>query len=490
MKSNKTTKTLIASITLFFLAFSACDNPLQEETFTTLGPTNFFNTAADAEIALNGVYGTMRYNPMVRNRMILNEGNTDIMFNRQGGIFRFTSPLETFTFDTDHGWLDNEWQTYYQAIFRANTVLDNVSDIDMPEERKSEILAEARFLRALHYYWLYDYFGPIPLILDTQTTPADRPTRPSEEEFITFLENEFLAVSIILPDDPPRGQYGRATRGAALGFLAKFHLMNHKWTEAADVAKQIIDSGVYELFTEGDRTELFEPDNSGMHGNREFMFVVVASENPTDGDNGYLAHAAPPGFTWKFGQARVNVAAQFRIRDEFLELFEPDDERLGAFLFEYIHADTGELIVLGEDDVRSFKYPETPNFVGQRDNNDWPHLRYADILLSRAEALNELNGPNQESVDLLNMIREAAGVTTFTIGEFSSQGEFRDFILDESGREFHTEGIRRQDLIRHGKFIEMARERGHSAASDHHVLYPIPQNEIDRNSSLTQNPGY
>jgi len=103
--------------------------------------------------------------------------------------------------------------------------------------------------------------------------------------------------------------------------------------------------------------------------------------------------------------------------------------------------------------------------------------------------LNEINGPNQESVDLLNMIREAAGVSTFSVSDFPGKEDLRDLILDERGREFHTEAIRRQDLIRHGKFIEMANERG-KPALDHHVRYPIPQTEIERNSSLTQNEGY
>ena len=109
--------------------------------------------------------------------------------------------------------------------------------------------------------------------------------------------------------------------------------------------------------------------------------------------------------------------------------------------------------------------------------------------MSRAEALNELNGPNQVSVDLLNLVRDAAGVSTFAIADFATKEVFRDFILDERGREFHTEALRRQDLIRHGKFIESANERGKSA-EDFRVRFPIPQTEIERNPSLIQNDGY
>src|SRR5690606_1402850 len=110
-------------------------------------------------------------------------------------------------------------------------------------------------------------------------------------------------------------------------------------------------------------------------------------------------------------------------------------------------------------------------------------------LLSRAEALNELNGPNEESVDLLNEIRLRANVPLKVVGDFSSKESFRDFILDERGKEFFTEGLRREDLIRHGKFISSARSRGYQAR-DHHVLFPIPQQQRDANITLEQNDDY
>jgi len=212
------------------------------------------------------------------------------------------------------------------------------------------------------------------------------------------------------------------------------------------------------------------------------------SDTPTnDTGDGWLSHVAPDDYQWQY-PPRIIFAAEYRIRSEFLELFDPEDERLDAFLFEFVNT-SGETIQLGEDNVRSFKFPEYPNQGISRSADDFPFLRYADILLTRAEALNELNGPNEESVQLLNMVREAAGVSTFTVGDFATTAAFRDFILDERGREFHTEALRRQDLIRHGKFIEMAVDRG-KPAQDFQVRYPIPQTEIERNANLVQNEGY
>src|SRR5690606_12480916 len=116
--------------------------------------------------------------------------------------------------------------------------------------------------------------------------------------------------------------------------------------------------------------------------------------------------------------------------------------------------------------------------------NDIVLMRYADILLARAEALNEISGPTQESIDLINEVRVIAGVPELQLVDFPDKESLRDHILAERGWEFHTEALRRQDLIRHGKFISGALARGKTAARPHHVLYPIPQREIDANPNL------
>ncbi|HET7361828.1 MAG TPA: RagB/SusD family nutrient uptake outer membrane protein [Salinimicrobium sp.] len=471
-------------IIVFLTVFIACEKPLQEETFSTLGPTNFYNSAEDAETLLNGVYATSQgYRDILRDYLTFGEATTDIFIERRGAINALIQPVENFNWSATHPWLDRLWGRYYRGIYRANVVLDKVPAIDMDEERKQQILAEARFLRAFNYYYLNDLFGPVPIITTSETSVDARPSRPTEGEFNTFVENEFLAVSEVLPKT--QAQFGRATKGAALGFLTKFYLNNKKWAEAAETAKKVMDLGVYSLFTAGNRTELFALSNEG---NSEFIYVAPFPDNPTGAlGNTYLSHTAPDGYQWKW-PPKVIFAADFRIRSEFLELFEPEDERLDAFVFEYINK-AGELVQLEEDNVRSFKYPEDPAGVGNVSGNDFPLLRYADILLSRAEALNELNGPNPESIALINEIRTAAGVAPISLADYPSKEALNAFILDERGREFHTEALRRQDLIRHGVFIEMARERG-IEAFDYQVLFPIPQSELDKNPNLVQNEGY
>lgn len=475
-------KKFILLICTFLFTAVACDNLLEEEVFSELGSSNFFNNAEDAEALLNATYAISQgYRDQLRDYLTFGESPTDIFIERAGAINTFMQPAEDFTWDATHPWLLGLWDRYYSAIYRANTVLEQVPNINMDEDRKQQILAEARFLRAFNYFYLYDLFGPTPLILTSETSVDDRPARAPEEEFVQFVEDEFLAVSEILP--ATQTQYPRATSGAALGFLTKFYLNNKKWQQAAETAKKIIDSNTYAIFQGDNRTDLFALENQM---NSEFIFVSPFIPQGAIG-NTYLSHAAPPGYQWKF-PPKVNFAAQFKIRSAFINTFDPQDERLDAFLFEYLNQ-AGDTVVLGENDVRSFKYPEDPEGEGDVSGNDYPLLRYADILLSRAEALNELNGPNQESIDLINEVRQAAGVSLLQVSDFSGKEDLRDHILAERGWEFHTEALRRQDLIRHGKFIEMAKARG-KAAFDYHVLFPIPQREIDTNPNLVQNEGY
>ncbi len=137
-----------------------------------------------------------------------------------------------------------------------------------------------------------------------------------------------------------------------------------------------------------------------------------------------------------------------------------------------------------------WKYVPDPNANGQEHGNDVSEMRYADILLSRAEALNEISGPTQEAIGLINQVRTRAGIPDLQLADFPSKENLRAAILLERGHEFFYEGLRRRDLIRHDKFIEFAKNRGVANAQDFRKLYPIPIAAINANPLLTQNPGY
>lgn len=469
-------------IAILLVTCTSCEKQLQERVFSQLSPNNYFTRAVDAETALNAVYASLNYPNQIRDILVFGEVPTDIMFERAGAIFAQIQPVEDFTWDASHAWLLNYWTTLYKGIYDANLILESVPGIDMNEERKEILLGEARFFRAWNYFVLYDLFGPTPIVTTSETSVTDRPSRPSKEEFLSFVESEFTLAAAALP--VTQAQYPRATKGAALSFLCKFYLNNKKWTEAAETAQQVIDLGAYSLFRVNNRTDLF----SFSYEKNSELIMVSPYLSIVGFGNGYFAHAAPAGYKHQFG-SKVIFAANFRIRSAFLNSFHPDDERLDAFITSYLHQN-GNTVTLGVDDARSFKYPEDPNGVGSEAGNDIPLVRYADILLARAEALNELNGPTQESLDLINQVRQMAVVPDLQLADIAGKDDLRDRILDERGWEFHTEGLRRQDLIRHGKFIDNALSRGKTAAKPHHVLYPIPQREIDANPNLEQNEGY
>jgi hypothetical protein len=477
-------KTYLALFIISLLAITSCNDPLKEQTYSTLGPSNFYNSASDAEALLNGLYSNSQgYRDIVRDYDMLGDMTAGIMLEKGGSIHSFIGPMENFQWTSTNPRLEFLWVRYYRAIFRANNILDKVPDINMDEDKKEEILAETRFLRAFNYFYLYDLFGPTPLITTSKTKATDRPKRASKDSIVTFIENQFKQASEKLP--LRQDQIGWATKGAALGFLCKFYLNNHQWKEAAETAKQIIDSGVYSLFTKGNRTQLFALKNTG---NDEMIYVVPFPEPPKAAlGNTYFSHAVPPHYKFKY-PPKVDFAAQISIRSDFVNSFNPNDERLGAFLFKYVTTD-GDTVKLGHDDVRSFKYPEDPQGVGDVSGNNFPLLRYADILFARAEALNEIKGPNQESIDLINKIRSAAGLNPIHLADYSTKSELRDYILKARRWEFHTEGLSRQDLIRMGKFIQYAQDRG-LPAKKYQVLFPIPQQELDKNKNLKQNPGY
>lgn len=471
---------IIAGTLSLGLLLGGCESSLlDEEVYSELGPTNFFRSEQDAMALLYSAYDIeQNYNGPVELR--IEDITADITIQRSGGERRQAQPFEDFTWDATHPELTNFWDRGYRAIARTNLALEEVPKMTFSEDRKQQIVAEARFIRAESYIVLDGYWGPVPLITSSEVDPDAQPARATEEELNQFIESELLAVAEVLPTVAP--EYPRATRGAALALLARHYLNNQKWQQAADAAKRVMDLGVYSLFSGAHRMDMFKVEHER---NPEFIHVrpFVTNLRP----NNMIQRVAPPGYRFK-APPKANWATQYKILSSFLSSFHPKDQRKDVIITEYRNMQ-GRLVKLGKDNARAFKYQEDLNATGVGSGNDIPVIRYADVLLIRAEALNELRGPNQESIDLINEVRAKAGVPPVTLAQLSSKQALRDHILKERGWEFYYEGRRREDLIRHGRFIELARQRGKNA-QPHHVVFPIPQDELDKNPNLKQNPGY
>ncbi len=461
---------------------AGCQNALEEEVFSQLGPSNFYQTQADAEALLNSVYAEeqMQGDPSAY-YLLMNELSTDIMIDRGGGLENLLKPLEDFTWDGTHSYIENIWDINYRIINRANLVIDRVPAIPIDEGVKTRLVAEAKFLRAQAYYYLNDLYGPVPIIETSEVSLTERPSRPDQPTMNAFIEREYRAAAGVLPLQA--SEYGRATKGAALAMLAKFYLNNKDWPKTVETTAEVMQLGVYSLFEGASRTDLYSLANEQ---NPEYIWVRTYEPVANRGLV-FLPRAAPPGYQFRF-PPKPNFATNYQIYSAFYDSFDPADERRLSMITEYVNVD-GDMIPLGTNDIRSFKYPEDPNAIDRWSGNDVPVVRYADILLSRAEALNEINGPNQESIDLINQVREKAGLPALNLADFPGTEALRDHILKERSWEFFNEEMRRQDLIRHGKYISLAQQRG-KAAMDYHVKFPLPQDELDKNENLVQNDGY
>lgn len=472
------------------LLFNGCESVLEEDVYSELDPGGLFDTEIGAEAVLYAAYAEAALNAHNGKSFLnLEEWCTDIEWETGGGENQTAVQMINFTWDASTGWItDLMWRRPYRGVRDANSLLDNIDGSTLPDATKKLIKAEARFVRATEYYYMYTSFGPVPL--RTSTTQELELPRATEQEMLTFLETEFSEIIADLPNPGSEKAYGRAHKGAAAAFLCKFYLTTKQWKKCADAAQDVMGMG-YKLYP--DFRELFKVENER---NSEYIWVHQAVVE--DPGNLYINGAFPigfavepkSGFTWTSNMR--NWAAQYRLYDSFYNSFEEGDQRKELIVSEYINKKGETVSLLNANNTRSFKFWPDANAQANNHGNDIPQIRYADILLARAEALNELNNPNQESIDLINDVRDRANLGDIELADFATKEALREHILKERGWEFYSERKRRQDLIRHGKFVSSAQERGITNAKDYHVRMPIPQIEIDANPMMkdSQNPGY
>ena len=474
------------------ILLNGCEKPLKETVFSQLDPGSLFISTNGIERVLFGAYRDAQINDNLGNNIhFFEEWSCDQCWETGGGANLNAVLMINFTWDASSPThFASNWSNCYKSIRNCNLVLENIENSPIDASLKPRLIAEARFIRATAFYVLYTFHGPVPLRLSTvgDLTMA----RATEDEMRAYFEKEFSEVAIDLPNrgQIPTYEYGRATKGAALGYLCKFYLNTKQWQKCADIAKQIMDLGLYELWP--DYNTLFTVENE--EKNKEFIWVYTCAP-PSPGCQ-IMCGAFPPAFSKTIDGKIVflpnmnNWARQDRLYDSFYNSFNPSDKRKDLIITEYINTSGKVVSLLNQNNTRAFKFVPDINAVGDSHGNDIPVIRYADILLSRAEALNELNGPTQEILNLIQMVRDRAGLTTpLLLGNFNKE-TLSDHILDERGWEFHIEKLRRQDLIRHGKFISSAIARGVKNAQEYHKLFPIPQSEINANPLCQQNPGY
>ena len=484
----------VFAIGLLALFVSSCEKPLEIEPKSEFSGA-FLETQEGIEALLASAYANGQLNGWggAADYIALNECTTDVFRCYLGAYFNNTlRKYQDFSFDP--GWtssvIQDYWRQNYRAIRDANILISVIPNHPLLSQvLKDRYLGEAKFIRATAYNFLYDWFGGVPLI--TETTTNLFPERVSAQEIEDFVISELTAAAPLLPTTVPVSEFGRATRGSALGVLSQFQLNVKKWGDAAQTAQEVINLGVYQLLP--NYADIFALDNEG---NNEMIYVFPNIDVEPVGSN-WTRNVLPGDYPTK----AVNAATQVVIPIPFYKTFDANDKRADLILTEYISS-KGVFVNLLDPNVgptgdkynhpRSFKYPidensADPTIGGQ----DVPYIRYSQILLTRSEGLVMSTGTvSQESLDLLNEVRNRAGLPGYTHTDIPDQATFIDKMLAERGWEFYSEGKRRPDLIRHDRFIQNALDRGISLAKPFHRLFPIPQTEIDANKNLVQNDGY
>lgn len=478
-------------IVLFILTVgvASCKKALEVTPQSEFSPANVLTTDKGVKAVLYSSYAGIQ-NP-VSSRIIINiaEMTTDMATNNGGAENLYLSQFINFTWDPSIAVMNGDiWAPYYRCIRDANIVLENISNVNTSDANKKLYSAEARTLRAIAYDFLLTWFGPVPI--RTSSEQPGNTAKPTAAEINTFIETELNEATPDLPLPGKEEAFGRVNQGVGYSALAKHYLNTKQWQKTIEACQKVIALNYYQLFPVF--KNLFRVANEG---NKEMIFVKPARAEAGYG-NWFTAGALPPAFKsspqvpeFNYTTAMANFATQYRLRSGIVNSMDAADRRRELIITSYINQSNATIdLSTTPDNFRSLKYWDNAT-VGNDSGTDIPVFRYADILLTLAEALNELNGPTQQSLDWINAVRTRANVPALTLADATSKEVFRDLILRERGWEFISEGKRREDLIRHGKFISSAVARGVNA-KPHHVLFPIPQPEIDANKGAKQNDGY
>ena len=479
MKTNYISLVLIALLTL---GYTGC-NLLEEEPEHLLVTDGFYQTEGDAVAAVNSIYNRIYSGMYERSMQLMVDLPTDDYKNGTGMNNPFLLDLEYLRVTPENQFVGQTWQQHYDGINRANTVINRVPDINMSAELQARLIAEAQFLRGLFYFNLVRFYGDVPLITaDTRELGDLNVSRTPIAQVYEQIIADLTQAASVLPATYPGNESGRATQGAAKTLLGKVYLTQQNWADAAQILGEIINSGEYGYAL----LENFSDNwDMGTEGGSESIFSAQFMQDPGNG-NILMRSTCPrsrvPGLIgWE-----ADIPTQ-----EVYDLFEEEDERRAATFYTSYEKDG---TVYEFPWPLFFKYfdPTQTNATSQS-NADIHILRYADVLLMYAEALNEQSGPTAEAYEAINQVRRRAFNDTDHDVSGLDQAAFREAVYQERRLELVMETHRWFDLVRTGRFIEVMQvheENGGNNVQPHNVLMPIPRRELDTNPELIQNDGY
>ena len=547
----------ILLISALLITINACTD-LTEETFSTVTAENFFQTEQQFISALGDAYNQMATPIGGHNNIFsINEVSTDEMLIAQKGADWFDGgvwlTMHRHTFQSDNQPINNAWNFAFGGVNACNRLIFQFEDLrdsgNADEELANQFIAELSVLRAFYYYLLLDNFGNVPIVtsFEIEGSPANNTDfQAGRTEVFNFIEQEILDNIDLISDEVGQATYGRVNKFVAHMILAKLYLNaevytgESMWEEAVEQTDAIINSNNYSLA--GNYGDNFATQNSN---SPEFIFAIPFDQVFLTGHNtAQMTLLGPSQQTFDLQDQPWNGYATM---EDFYNSYQDEDIRKEENFITGLQRDLEGNVLLDpqatelDPDGPPLNYTPSINSlnpnslrqagarVGKYDfevgatpnlNNDKPIFRYADVLLMKAEALFRQNPGDPVALSLVNQIRNRAG-----LAGYSNLTEQR--LLDERGREFFFEMLRRQDLIRFNGGLHFVRnddgsfgeqypagetafndgwlfkttaddngdgvineEDGIDASESFRNVFPIPRPQLDANPNLNQNPGY
>lgn len=480
----------LIAIALLGFSFSSCSDFLEQNPQTDLSENDFYKTADDILSAVNGVYSSLQEGDIYGNWYVFGEIPSDNTRNQLSGSVTTQNEFDQFYIDTQNSMIANFWKAAYKVINRTNTVLGRIDGIEINTELANRYKLECKFIRALMYFNLVRVYGDVPLVLKeiSISESYDILREPKENVYNQIIAD--LKEAQDLPVSYSTAEDGRATQGAAKALLANVYMTLHKYAEAETILAEIINSGQYSLLenTPGSLNidgykNVFSPVN---HNSKEGIFEIQFLKGGYGEGSNYANNLAPENSGTNVvavgGTGGNNIPEM-----DIYNAYEEGDLRrdFSMSLGYYDNRKNNEWV----ESRYVCKFMDVP-YQNNDASNNYPVIRYADVILMYAEALNQ-NGKTAEACKYLNMTRRRGfGYQTTETSpvdlQTTDKAQFALMVEQERRVELAFENHRWFDLIRTGRAVEVMKSKGFSL-NETNLICPIPQKQIDVNPKLTQN---
>lgn len=502
----KASRYIIAA--LCALSLTSCS--LDREDYTEISPDNFPKTEKDLRLDVNALYyefctgywnGEAIYSPNYGGYQVISDMSTGDLWSCWGwesDNLYYQQWFASVTGDLQNHCYQNF--AHYQFLSKARNTIRRIEQSSAPESAKKLYIGETEALRGWMALYLYDLYGTVPVASDDV---LDKPTdytylgRLTDEEYDKMMEHDLRDAISVLPEKA--SQYGRMTKGAAMMILLKYDMIRGKYQQAEQLARDLMamEGSTYALLS--DYNSIFTKENEG---NKEIILAVLCLSTASWCANMMTAEVLPSDMPWTEHSAGWGG---YVMPWKFYDTFEQGDQRTKNIVTQYTN-NSGVLQTRDNNTQLSYgplplKYGKDPDMSGSQSGVDLVIYRYSDVLLTLAECIARNQGQStQEAINLVNRVRQRAGLADLSADATASQDAFLNALLAEREHEFWMEGLSRQDQIRFGKYVERANERianansngkSYFSVTDAHNRMWIPETYINESkNAIKQNSGY